>query len=473
MAKFSTRPVEFGNSEVPHMNTYTLSVDFSSIRGQIKPMHGIGQPPMTGLSNSMFHYLTRAGIPYSRLHDVGGWMGGGLYVDIPNLFRDFDADETDPASYDFAFTDKIITGLMEAGCEPYFRLGVTIENAHMVKAYRISPPKDFAKWARICEHVIRHYTEGWAEGFTYPITYWEIWNEPDDCYKNETAAMWKGSPEEFYELYSVTARHLKTCFGDRIKVGGYGHCGVYEYQKDLHLTGIDGEDSYIYDFTISFLHGFLKYQRKTNAPIDFFSWHVYDNCHPTTREDFRIIGEHADYVRRILDHYGYTKTEHHLNEWNLFTDVRHRDDPLGAAKALGFMLMMQNTSTDLMCFYDGGLGFSPYRCLINPDTGYPYRTYYAFMMYDSLYRLGNVAESVCSHPGILTQAAVDGKKSVITAANPTHEAVILSPEIAGFTPTDVQIFRIDEENRYTLTGEALGPITLPAHACVEIKLWNL
>ena len=32
---------------------------------------------------------------------------------------------------------------------------------------------------------------------------------------------------------------------------------------------------------------------------------------------------------------------------------------------------------------------------------------------------------------------------------------------------------IDEENRYTLTGEALGPIILPAHACVEIKLWNL
>ena len=37
-------------------------------------------------------YMTEAGIPYSRLHDVGGWMGGGLYVDIPNLFRDFDAE---------------------------------------------------------------------------------------------------------------------------------------------------------------------------------------------------------------------------------------------------------------------------------------------------------------------------------------------------------------------------------------------
>ena len=63
-----------------------ISVDFNRKKGDFKPMHAIGQPPMTGLSNSMFHYLTRAGIPYSRLHDVGGWMGGGLYVDIPNLF---------------------------------------------------------------------------------------------------------------------------------------------------------------------------------------------------------------------------------------------------------------------------------------------------------------------------------------------------------------------------------------------------
>jgi hypothetical protein len=49
-----------------------VKVDFDKKYGKFKPMHGIGQPPMTGLSNSMFHYLKEAGIPYSRLHDVGG-----------------------------------------------------------------------------------------------------------------------------------------------------------------------------------------------------------------------------------------------------------------------------------------------------------------------------------------------------------------------------------------------------------------
>lgn len=69
----------------------------------MKPVHGIGQPPIT-CGTAQFRFLADAGIPFSGLHDVGGHFGGS-YVDKPNIFRDFDADENDPASYDFAFTD--------------------------------------------------------------------------------------------------------------------------------------------------------------------------------------------------------------------------------------------------------------------------------------------------------------------------------------------------------------------------------
>lgn len=43
-----------------------ITVDFSKITGRIKPMHGVGQPPLLGTSTSMFHYLKEAGIPFSR-----------------------------------------------------------------------------------------------------------------------------------------------------------------------------------------------------------------------------------------------------------------------------------------------------------------------------------------------------------------------------------------------------------------------
>ena len=455
-------------------NTQKLIVDFSQVTGTFKPMHGIGQPPLIGYTDMLFHYLTRAGIPFSRLHDVGGWMGGNLYVDIPNLFRDFSADVNDPASYDFAITDKVIAGLIKAGCEPYFRLGVTIENFHNIIAYRIFPPADYQKWAEICEHVIRHYNEGWANGFHYNIRYWEIWNEPDDCWKTTTAAMWKGTPEQYYNLYSTTAIHLKKCFGDAIKVGGYGHCGLYEYAKDTDLTGIDKEET-IYDFTINFHHGFFKHLQKTGAPLDFFSWHVYDNCHKSTREDFKHIRHHAEYCRKVLDHYGFTHTEHHLNEWNIRTDRFHRDDSVASSRTLAFMLMMQNSSTDVMCFYDGGLGYSPYRCLINPDNGAPYRSYYSFMMFNTLYSLKNQVSCQAEETGIFASAARCGKKAAIVLSNPSENPLTLELDLSGFNATDAQFLRIDDENRYTMTGENLmnSQITLPAYGNLEIKLFDL
>ena len=450
------------------METANFTIDFGQVVGKMKPMHGMGQPPMTGVSNEKFHYLKEAGIPYSRLHDVEGWLGGGLYVDIPNLFRDFDADENDPASYDFAFTDKLMEGLMEAECEPYFRLGVTIENQHLLRSYRIFPPKDPAKWARICEHVIRHYREGWANGYHYDITYWEIWNEP------ENPAMWKGTPEQFYELYAVTAKHLKACFGDTIKVGGYGHCGLYEFEQDKELNGLDHEETYIYESVITFMHGFFRHLQETGAPIDFFTWHVYDNCHISTKDDFRHIAKHAEYARKILDRYGYTDTEHHLNEWNLWTKKDYRDEPIAAAKSLSFMLLMQNTSTDVMCFYDGGFGYSDYRALINPDTGFPYRNYYAFTSFNTLYRLGNQVLVEGDQQVVCAGAAVDGRKAAIVMANASDEDVEVQLDIRNFTASEVQVLRTDRGNRYTLTGEQPdGKLQIPAHGCVELKLWDL
>ena len=175
---------------------HSLKVNFDQPLGRIRAMHAVGQPPFYGMDFSYCRYLEAAHVPYARLHDVGGAYGRSVFVDIPNLFRDFDADENDPASYDFAFTDVLLSELHKYGMKPVFRLGVTIENYAEIRAYNIYPPKDFSKWARICEHVIRHYNEGWAEGFRYGIEYWEIWNEPEGHPNGDGLAMWIGTKEQ-------------------------------------------------------------------------------------------------------------------------------------------------------------------------------------------------------------------------------------------------------------------------------------
>ena len=108
----------------------------------------------------------------------------------------------------------------EPGTKVFYRLGSKIE--HTSKKYGTLPPPDFQKWAEICEHIIRHYTEGWANGYHWDIEYWEIWNEPDlhepDTPK-EFKAAWGGTIEQFHELFRITAKHLKSCF-PHLKIGG-------------------------------------------------------------------------------------------------------------------------------------------------------------------------------------------------------------------------------------------------------------
>ena len=111
---------------------------------------------------------------------------------------------------------------------------------------------------------------------------------------------------------------------------------------------------------------------------------------------------------------------------------------------------------------------------INPDNGTPYRTYYSFMMFNTLYSLGNQVSCEMNAKGVFASAAVDGKKAAVVISNTTPIPADITLEMAGFAATDVQFLRIDEENRYTLTGESLGGIiTVPPYGTLEIKLFDV
>ena len=128
-----------------------------------------------------------------------------------------------------------------------------------------------------------------------------------------------------------------------------------------------------------------------------------------------------------------------------------------------------------MCIYDAQIGYTDYGPLFNPDTSYPYPTYYTLMMFDALYRLGNAVRVSSEDPLVFAQAAMNGRKASLVIANVNQELLKLKLNIRNFPTDDVQILRIDEGNTYTLTGETLadGSLMLPENACVEIKLFNL
>ena len=91
----------------------------------------------------------------------------------------------------------------------------------------------YKRQAQICIGIIRHYTQGWADGFTFDVPYWEIWNEPDNNLTKPD--MWIGEPDTYYRLYETAAKVIKAAFPS-IKVGGYAgsvsytHLDVYKRQ---------------------------------------------------------------------------------------------------------------------------------------------------------------------------------------------------------------------------------------------------
>ena len=143
----------------------------SVIKGPIKPMNAVNNGPNMNDDPQQMEDFRILNIPFSRTHDspCGDYYGCHL-VDISDVFPDFSKDPDKESSYDFRETDAFIKTLLDSGAKVMYRLGQTIE-CQTAKKYHIYPPKDYKKWARICEHVIMHYNEGWANGFHYDIRY--------------------------------------------------------------------------------------------------------------------------------------------------------------------------------------------------------------------------------------------------------------------------------------------------------------
>ncbi|MCQ2430676.1 MAG: hypothetical protein MJ192_10140 [Clostridia bacterium] len=340
-----------------------------------------------------FENYKAARIPYARNHDsaFGDVYGGPYAHDITCIFPDFDADADDPASYDFANTDESILVCLEAGTQTFFRLGQSIE--HQIRKHGTLPPKDFRKWAVICEHIIRHYNEGWADGYRLGMTYWEIWNEPDlDPDDSPNKRTWGGTKAQFFDLYEITAKHLKACF-PALRIGGPAICGNEAWAED-----------------------FLREMKRRDVPIDFFSWHIY------TTQPAQMAAQ-AGRIRALLDKYGYEAAESILNEWNYVRgwtqDYVYSLETIHGMKGAAFLMACISTAAsspiDMLMYYDTRL--SAFNGVFDFYTFRPLKGYLPMKWYGSFYDMAAVVPAVTSVPDVypLCGCGKDGKlQAVVT-----------------------------------------------------------
>ena len=357
-----------------------FTINFSNPVGPIKPVNGVCNGP----SKMTAKYFKKANIPFSRLHDMRTHFHA--CCDIPSIFRDFDADENDPANYDFKLSDYYIEKIKECGTDIIYRLGSSMEQGDF--RFYNEPPKDYAKWARICEHVIRHYNEGWANGHHYNIQYFEIWNEPDTCNPNRAMdGQWTGTPEEFGEFLSVAASHLKKCFPDRY-IGGYPSCNILTPERE------------------AFFRTVYSILREKNVPIDFCPFHCYGDDPERTKR-------YVEKFRTLLNEYGYENTALLCTEWNyfwiragiwsefeleggeyLFEEMfKTASSEVGAAYSLAQMMTFQQSEVKAATLHRAD-ALSMYCTMFN-IYGVPQKQFDAFYAYDAL-REGKTQVSVSS-----------------------------------------------------------------------------
>ena len=387
-----------------------VNVSFAETLGRIKDMNSVNNGPDGEFDYGSYDAYKAARIPFARLHDSA--LNWRHTVDIIHVFPNFDADENDPASYDFTLTDEYLDTIERTGTKLFYRLGNAIEAES--KKYGAVPPKDFHKWARICEHIVRHENEGWANGFHRGIEYWEIWNEPD----LKGHQCWTGTIGEYIELFDIAIRHLKGCFPD-LKIGG---------PALTHIKCAEWWDE------------FIPYLKEKKPPMDFFSFHKYGSEPEKYAEDIEI-------AKKYMVEAGYPDCELILDEWNYLWGwqpkerVHHSYQALhtlkGAAFVSAVMTVCQNTALDHLMYYDARHS-SYFNGLFERYTWKNLKPYYAFYAFADLADLGTEVKTVAAGEGLYALAAksADGKHGALMLTNYRNDVSLDGKE---FPPEEVKI----------------------------------
>jgi xylan 1,4-beta-xylosidase len=254
------------NPDAPHVRSARIDVDASGPGSDIKPIwSSIGYDEINwtytptgrrllGEFEPGFHvrphYVFISGTGFGLPH----WGSGNVY---------HEHDDGTPF-YDFTVVDDTYDAIVGAGHHVLVELGFTprdlvpdyaleqhtiIDSPTVYSAYEAGqwsyPPKDYAKWGDLVAALAWHSLERYGEA-EVATWLWELWNEPDIYY-------WRGTHEEFCELYAVTAEAIRRVLPNA-RVGGPTVTG-----------GPAGTD---------FLRRFLSFVEERELPLDFVSFHT-------------------------------------------------------------------------------------------------------------------------------------------------------------------------------------------------------
>jgi xylan 1,4-beta-xylosidase len=226
----------------------------------------------------------------------------GLLCDDLGVVRRREINGKKTLLHNFFYLDQAFDAMAAHGVSPYIEWGfmpkdlASGEQTVFWWQGNVTPPADWQEWAELVTALTRHWIEryGIDEVRQWPF---EIWNEPN------LPNFWKDADKDaYFKLYETTARAIKAV-DSGIKVCGPAICG--------------GNDEWIDDF--------LAFVKKSGAPLDIFTRHLYAGQSPTKREPEFFYQymfepdkpiEELRSVRERIDANGFPGIPLHITEFN-------------------------------------------------------------------------------------------------------------------------------------------------------------
>ena len=256
----------------------SIQVDLKQRTGKLQPIWsfiGYDEPNYTYMKDGrklLSEFAALSPVPaFVRAHSlmVTGDGTPGLKNGSTNMYTE---DASGNPVYSWTIVDRIFDTYLERKMKPLVQIGFMpkalsahpepyefnwapgsqYNDVHKGMAY---PPKDYKKWAEVVYQWVRHCVEkyGRAEVETW---IWEVWNEPDIGY-------WKGTPEEFHQLYDYAADAVKRAL-PTARIGGPETTG----------PGNPKAAKFLRDFLEHALRGKNYATGATGSPLDVITFHA-------------------------------------------------------------------------------------------------------------------------------------------------------------------------------------------------------
>jgi xylan 1,4-beta-xylosidase len=370
------------------------------------------------------------GTRYVRFH--------GLFHDDMFVYREVD----DRPVLSFQYVDALVDRILDLGVRPFVELGfmpsdlATATDTVFWWHGNGSPPRDLDRWGWLVEQTTRHWVAryGLDEVLTW---YFEVWNEPN------LAPFWAGTRSQYFELYAVTARAVRSVHPG-LRVGGPA---TSNFVPDARFAGETEDlaqhaavrvaaDLAALEWWPVWVEDFLAFCDSEGLPVDFVSSHPYptDWALDEHGQGLRLTREvdatpkDLRRLREIVRASPFPAAEIHVTEWSSSSSSRDfTHDYLQAAtfvvrSALRTVGLVDSlaywTFTDV--FEEQGAGDEPFHGGFGMLTlqGVTKPTFHAFRM---LHALGD--ELVAEIPtGVVTRRGADGRVAGLFFHYPPEEA---------------------------------------------------